>query len=80
MVTTMDLAKGEHSFSVGDVWSRKATMEICVEVPQKLKIDIPYAIWSLWGIYLETISQYRGTCSSIFSVILLTIALDSIIL
>ena len=55
------------------------TLEINLEVPQKIEIDLPeYPAISLLGIYLKDASPcHRGTCSTMFIAALFDIARNS---
>ena len=59
------------------MWIGAATLENCVEVPQRLKIDLPYnpAI-ALLGIYPKDTDamKRRDTCTPMFIAVMATIA------
>lgn len=83
MVANMNLVKGK-IHSLKGMCKVRATMDISVESHQKPNIYIQYVVWyhlyHFWEYFKDYISQYKGTCSSTFNVILFTVALYCIIL
>jgi hypothetical protein len=59
---------GYYTLLVG-MWLSVAIMEISVEIPQKVKVELPYDPMSLWGIYLKEckLAYNSNTCTLMFS-------------